>query len=93
MSSSQKDKILWKFNLQSKQKKYCFYAFWAPIHVVSKKQVVCILNITIWRLVTRRSKCLEQPIKLLHLAVNITENFDRQPYLHIGIITLTKVGS
>jgi hypothetical protein len=27
MSSSQKDKILWKFNLQSKQKKYCFYAF------------------------------------------------------------------
>lgn len=62
VGSSQQDEVLRIFDLESEEEEDCFYAFGAAVYVVSQEEVVGVLDVAVRRLVTRRTKSIEESV-------------------------------
>lgn len=77
VSSSEENNVFRKLELQGEEQEYRFYAFATSINVVTKKEVVSGVNVSIWRFVSGCSKHFKETVKLVYLPVYVPEYLDR----------------
>lgn len=77
MRPPQKDDVFGEFDLQGEEEKNGLHALRPFIHIVTQEKIVGWLDIAVLSLVARGSEGFEQPIQLLHLAVDISEYLNR----------------
>ena len=91
--SPQQDEVLRVLDLEGEQQQDGLHAFGAAVHVVPEEEVVGVLDVSVGRLIAGATKGVEETVQLCDLAMDVSEDLDRQSDLDNVSVTLTKVGS